>query len=342
MSRFKMRVLLSAVFAAFVSHSAMAQTEWRCPDPATSGVPPAAIIESCTLYILRRSGSAEQLAAARALRAGAYARQDDLSAALADISEAIKMKPQEARLYYERGQFHDRRSDYDNAIADYSQAIGLAPDTMNHFYRAQAYSKRGADDFALNDYLTALKFAPSSTVERRLIAAILLRRGDHANALAYVESFLAAVKPEDREPGEKLRNEIVAERQRFDTTRDHAARLFASAGLTGTFATACAKPPSLANPFYVYRDNGHNGIQVDILTGSQQREYMIVDIAGMIADQKLLAIDQSRERTTLIAVEFDRNGGQRIWRLIMDGLRTIEEARAVGTFTSIAWLTRCA
>ena len=56
---------------------------------------------------------------------------------LGDLSDAIHLAPQNAYLYYNRGNLYALRHDYQHAIDDYNRAVELEPDL------AEAYFNRG-------------------------------------------------------------------------------------------------------------------------------------------------------------------------------------------------------
>ena len=56
---------------------------------------------------------------------------------LGNLSDAIRLSPQNAYLYYNRGNYYAQRNDYQRAIADYTQAISLEE------HLAEAYFNRG-------------------------------------------------------------------------------------------------------------------------------------------------------------------------------------------------------
>jgi tetratricopeptide (TPR) repeat protein len=60
----------------------------------------------------------------------------DPQTAIADISEAIRLKPDFADAYFNRGYAYEALKQYDKAVADYSEVIRLKPDD------AQAYADR--------------------------------------------------------------------------------------------------------------------------------------------------------------------------------------------------------
>ena len=56
---------------------------------------------------------------------------------LSDFDEAIRRNPQNAFLYYDRGNVYVSRQDYQRALDDYTKAITLEPNL------AEAYYNRG-------------------------------------------------------------------------------------------------------------------------------------------------------------------------------------------------------
>ncbi len=76
---------------------------------------------------------------------------EEYSEALADYEEAIRVDPNYAVAYYNRGviKFFSEK-DYASALADYNKAIELKPDYYD------AYNSRGAVRFALKEYESAL------------------------------------------------------------------------------------------------------------------------------------------------------------------------------------------
>ena len=91
-------------------------------------------------YIFRFRG----LALAYNDRGFAYAAQGDYDQAIADYTEAIKLKPKDASAYNNRGYAYDQQGDYDQAIKDYDQAIELKPkDAAAYRNRGDAYEKKG-------------------------------------------------------------------------------------------------------------------------------------------------------------------------------------------------------
>jgi tetratricopeptide (TPR) repeat protein len=108
---------------------------------------------------------------------------DFLDNQIAHYDEAIRLAPESAELYGDRGFAYYGKRDYDRAVADYSEAIRVGPENARMIF--WAYNNRGlayADnrDYAraIADYDEAIKLQPLfSAVARknrdRALAAIL-------------------------------------------------------------------------------------------------------------------------------------------------------------------------
>ena len=57
----------------------------------------------------------------------AYTDEDQPDKAIADCTEAIRLKPKYADAYYDRGRAYHKKGEYDTAILDYTEAIRLNP-----------------------------------------------------------------------------------------------------------------------------------------------------------------------------------------------------------------------
>lgn len=83
--------------------------------------------------------------------------------AIADLTEALKVNPQDVRTYEQRAKLEMNTKDYDKAVADYSQAIKIAPDDItNYLYRGYAYELKGDKKSAMADAESALKIDPTN------------------------------------------------------------------------------------------------------------------------------------------------------------------------------------
>jgi tetratricopeptide (TPR) repeat protein len=74
----------------------------------------------------------------------------DYRGAIADFNQAIRLKPNDAQPYYNRGLAHSRLGAHTGAISDYNQALRLNPKFTD------AYTDRGWDYYELGNYKQAI------------------------------------------------------------------------------------------------------------------------------------------------------------------------------------------
>jgi tetratricopeptide (TPR) repeat protein len=94
-------------------------------------------------------------------RGNARYAKGDLDAALKDYNEAIRLKPDFAEAFSNRGLTHYAKGDWDAALKDYNEAIRLKPDFAAAFSnRGNARKAKGDLDAALKDYNEAIRLKP--------------------------------------------------------------------------------------------------------------------------------------------------------------------------------------
>jgi tetratricopeptide (TPR) repeat protein len=98
------------------------------------------------------------LALAYQQRAYSYAKDQRFQDALNDLSEAIRIKPDDARAYEQRAAIEKGINDYDKALADLAEASKINPgDIKYRNYRAYIYEMRGDLPNAIAENDAALK-----------------------------------------------------------------------------------------------------------------------------------------------------------------------------------------
>ena len=91
----------------------------------------------------------------------AYDDTGDYDQAIRDYSKAIELKPDYSEAYNNRGIAYDGMGDYDQAIRDYSKAIELKPEHIEiHNNRGIAYNNKGDYEEAVRDFNQAIELKP--------------------------------------------------------------------------------------------------------------------------------------------------------------------------------------
>lgn len=118
-------------------------------------------------------------------RARGWLSQDDHDRALADVSEALRLDPENARAVLVRGEIAAARQRHDDALADYQRAVGLDPrDPFPLVSRARGWSERGDFDRAIADLTSAIALAPADARLRARRGWCHARKGDSDKALS--------------------------------------------------------------------------------------------------------------------------------------------------------------
>src|SRR5882724_1069517 len=96
-------------------------------------------------------------------RGTAYANEQRFPEAIADFSEAVKLKPDDATIYERRAAVEMKMKDWDKALADFSSAIKLKPDDVRYYlYRGSIYETKGEVKRSMADTESALKLQPGN------------------------------------------------------------------------------------------------------------------------------------------------------------------------------------
>jgi tetratricopeptide (TPR) repeat protein len=169
----------------------------RAPD-----VPISTAVIKTGDQILRR------LAAAYNNRGVAYRiNKANYAQAIADFNEAIRLEPNYANAFNNRGVACRNMGDLDRAVADYDQAIAIKPDYVAAFYnRGLALTDKGEYAKAIADFTAVLRVDPKNPTVLYRLGATLMKSGDVETGNADVAEA-KAIKPdieEDIRRGEPL------------------------------------------------------------------------------------------------------------------------------------------
>jgi tetratricopeptide (TPR) repeat protein len=123
---------------------------------------------------------------------------DDDDRAIADYSEAIRLKPNEADYYTNRGTQWSAKGDFDRAIADYDQAIKLSPKAaFLYFKRGDAWVDKGDIDRAIADHNEAIRLGPKDPNFYNNRGNAWVYKGDIDRAIA---DFSTAIRLNPKDP----------------------------------------------------------------------------------------------------------------------------------------------
>ena len=169
-------VTVWAVFAGVAHAADPAQADCLSADPDRS-------LAGCTAVLTRSDEAAQDRAVAFYNRGNAYRYRGDTERAIADYSEAIRLKPDYALAFYNRGDAYADRSKYDHAIVDFSEAIRLKPDDASAFNsRGIAYAIKGESDRAIADFSEAIRLKPDYASAFSNRGRTYERKGDNERA----------------------------------------------------------------------------------------------------------------------------------------------------------------
>jgi tetratricopeptide (TPR) repeat protein len=106
---------------------------------------------------------APNLASAFQQRAGVYVSQQKFQEAIADYTEALKVKTKDPDIFERRAYAEMQLKDYDKALHDYNEAIKLSPEEAKYYQvRAFIYQTKGDFKAALADVDKTLKLDPNN------------------------------------------------------------------------------------------------------------------------------------------------------------------------------------
>src|SRR2546430_6973485 len=106
---------------------------------------------------------APNLASALQQRASVYVSQQKFQEAIADYSEALKVKSNDPDIFERRAYAEMQLKDYDKALHDYNEAIKLSPEEPKYYQvRALIHQTKGDFKAAMADTEKTLKLDPNN------------------------------------------------------------------------------------------------------------------------------------------------------------------------------------
>jgi tetratricopeptide (TPR) repeat protein len=129
-----------------------------CEDPKT---PLEAAIAACGDVIASAGASTAARAKALYARGVRLNQKRDYDAAIADFDAALKLSPNDAQIYRNRGSSYTNKGSFDAAIADLTEAIRLEPaNAISYNNRGTAFLRKNEMTKAYADYTEAIRLNP--------------------------------------------------------------------------------------------------------------------------------------------------------------------------------------
>ena len=131
-------------------------------------------------------------------RGAAYTEKKDYDKAIADFTEAIKLDPEDADYYNNRGVAYCGREDYNRAIADYTKAIQMNPRSYYYYFRGWAYHEKKDYDKAISDYTKTLQLDPNMEESYLERGKAYNAKGDYKKAAGDFITLLQISKDDEK------------------------------------------------------------------------------------------------------------------------------------------------
>lgn len=139
-------------------------------------------------------------------RARIAMRHGDYRGAIRDLDEAVRLNPNRASFFRDRGIAHRQSGQLALAIADFDQAIALKPGLAAAYAdRGLALAASGDLDRAILSYSTAIRLSPSDADALVNRGLAYLARGQTEDARADFEAVLALPPRRDDEAHQMAR-----------------------------------------------------------------------------------------------------------------------------------------
>jgi lipoprotein NlpI len=148
-------------------------------------------ISACDRVISDSKISAQDRANALSSRCGWRWAKKDSDRALTDCNEAVRVDPNLAAAYLNRGNVHLSKSDFEHAFADFNEALRLDPkNAWAYAERGNLYKSRGDFDRALGDLNEAIRLDPGYALARFSRGDLYKSKGDIADAMTDMNDTL--------------------------------------------------------------------------------------------------------------------------------------------------------
>lgn len=187
----RLTLIFTLLAAALWSAPVVAQSNAQLGPLCTSeGTPADKQIDACNKIIALKVFSGEKLATIYFWRAVGWNKKGNYSQVIADTTEALRLKPDQA-LYNMRGSAYFDKGEYDIAIADFNDALRIGPPNGTIFHnRGNAYRSKGDFAKAIADYDAAIKADPKQAYSYQNRGSAKQALGDLDGALADINEAI--------------------------------------------------------------------------------------------------------------------------------------------------------
>jgi tetratricopeptide (TPR) repeat protein/predicted aspartyl protease len=140
-------------------------------------------------------------AAAFSRRGAAFTARRDYEHAIADLTRACELEPNEPRYFYERGVARSGNKQPDLAMTDFDQALRLKPDDVDALVARAGLRLQGPENSAaVTDLDAAGRVAAEQADIRMQIGSLYARAGRFAQAVGQYDKWIAAHDSDARVP----------------------------------------------------------------------------------------------------------------------------------------------
>ena len=222
-------------------------------------------------------------------RAEIFRDQNDIAAAVADFSAAIRLAPDGAQPYYERGQLYIAQAEYDKAFKDMTQVASIAPKFATTYYYLGVLNneaKQYAD--AITNFNTYITATPDDYQAYAGRANAYIQQEQYQKALPDLNQ---AIKLESRAAGLYLQRGLVQQKLGDEQASATDYLEWIRANLTDQKNNLTIRAgesqvlPMGPGMVYILAFDGHAGQKITISTSSPANEQ--IDSLLILADDNL-------------------------------------------------------
>ncbi len=143
------------------------------------------------------------------------AKQGKQQAAIANYTEALKLNPHNASIYYQRGNSYYSQKAYEKAIKDYTAAITIKAKYSDAYYqRGVIYYELNDNEKAITDLTKALRINPKYAKAYKKRGQIYSEIGDYKNAIQdYSQSIRLNPKDSNSYIDRGIARETIGDRE---------------------------------------------------------------------------------------------------------------------------------